>query len=165
MCCEAIGGAGRVWKSGNLLVEFDDTGVVKRSEPFDDAKALQELGPVAADTHLQLEPPLALNVRYSRTGTALVSDAKIVLSANRFDFEELGRKKKRQKFSVPAREFAKVDAIASSSDATYMSQRLDFIHDLRKAGGPRGKQAEPDRYSATACDPHELLAARPESPH
>jgi|SRR5215467_571942 len=34
MCCEAVGGGGMVWKSGNLLVEFDDSGTVVRSEPF-----------------------------------------------------------------------------------------------------------------------------------
>jgi hypothetical protein len=38
-----LGGGGRVWKSGNLLVEFDESGVVKRSEPFNDRKALRVL--------------------------------------------------------------------------------------------------------------------------
>jgi hypothetical protein len=55
---------GRVWKSGNLLVEFDDAGVVKGFEPFNDAKAPRYLAPVAADTPLQLASPLELPVKY-----------------------------------------------------------------------------------------------------
>jgi outer membrane protein assembly factor BamE (lipoprotein component of BamABCDE complex) len=60
----AAAGGGRVWKSGNLLVQFDSAGVVTSSTLFDDAKAISILVPVAADTALQLASPLELQVKY-----------------------------------------------------------------------------------------------------
>lgn len=136
------GEGGRVWKSGNLLVEFDDAGIVKRFEPFDDAKALRHLAPVAADMPLQLESPLELPVKYWKTEALLVA-AKIVLSKGTFDFEELGKHKKKHKFSLPASEILRVEAPVAIRDTdrnpTYTSQRLRCARDLRKIGGPRGK--------------------------
>lgn len=133
--------AGRVWKSGNLLVEFDDAGVVKRFDPFDDAKAPRYLAPVAADTPLQLAPPLELPVKYYLTAGGQFVDAKIVLSQGVFDFEELDERKKKQKFSLPASEVLRVETpvIIRFPDPTYIIQRLHCARDLRKIGGPRGR--------------------------
>jgi len=141
MCCEAVGGGGRVWKSGNLLVEFDEAGVVKRSEPFSDSKVLQHLAPVAAGTPLPMASPLEMAVKYWKGSNAQLFDAKLVLSASTFDFEELGDQKKRDKFSLPAQELSKVESPAALRipDPTYTIQRLHFARDLRKVGGPRGK--------------------------
>jgi outer membrane protein assembly factor BamE (lipoprotein component of BamABCDE complex) len=132
---------GRVWKSGNLLVEFDDAGVVKRFEPFNDAKALGYLAPVAADTPLQLASPLELPVKYYLIAGGQFVDAKIVLSKGAFDFEELGERKKKQKFSLPANEVLRVETpfIIRFPDPTYISQRLHCAKDLKKIGGPRGR--------------------------
>jgi len=135
------GFAGRVWKSGNLLVEFDDAGVVKRFEPFDDAKAPRCLAPVAADTPLQLASPLELQVKYYLLAGGQLVDAKIVLSKGTFDFEELGERKKKQKFSLPASEVLRVETpvIIRFPDPTYISQRLHCARDLKKIGGPGGR--------------------------
>jgi len=148
------GFAGRVWKSGNLLVEFDDAGVVKRFELFDDAKALRYLAPVAADTPLQLASPLELPVKYylsevwqlgdAKSGGPMAEqlvDAKIVLSKGTFDFEELGERKKKQKFSLPARAVLRVETpvIIRFPDPTYISQRLHCARDLKQIGGPSGR--------------------------
>ena len=136
----AATGGGRVWKSGNLLVEFDDAGVVKRFELFDDAKAPRYLAPVAADTPLQLASPLELPVKYYLTAGGQFVDAKIVLSKGTFDFEELGERKKKQKFSLPASEVLRVETpvIIRFPDPTYIIQRLHCARDLRKIGGPGG---------------------------
>ena len=133
--------AGRVWKSGNLLVEFDDAGVVKRFEPFDDAKALRHLAPVAADTPLQLASPLELQVKYYLLEGVQFVDAKIVLSKGRFDFEELGERKKKHKFSLPASDVLRVETpvIIHFPDPTYISQRLHCARNLEKIGGPGGR--------------------------
>jgi len=133
--------AGRVWKSGNLLVEFDDAGVVKRFEPFDDAKALRYLAPVAADTPLRLASPLELPVKYYLFAGGQIVDAKIVLSKGSFDFEELGERKEKQKFSLPVREVLRVETpfIIRFPDPTYISQRLHCARDLEKIGGPSGR--------------------------
>ena len=136
-----FGSAGRVWKSGNLLVQFDDAGVVKRFEFFDDPKALRYLAPMAADTPLQLASPLELSVKYYLLAGGQLVDAKIVLSKDTFDFEELGERKKKQKFSLPAGEVLRVETpvIIRFPDPTYISQRLHCARDLKKIGGPSGK--------------------------
>jgi hypothetical protein len=136
-----LGGGGRVWKSGNLLVEFDEAGVVKRSEPFDDAKAIRVLGPVAENTPLQLTAPLELPVKYWKVPNAQPVPAKIVLSAGSLDFEELGEQKKKHKFSLAAKDVVRVETPVTllDPDPTYTSERLRCARDLRKIGGPRGK--------------------------
>jgi len=133
--------AGRAWKSGNLLVEFDEAGIVKRFEPFDDSRAIHTLAPVAADTPLQLAAPLELRVKYWKTAGSQLVDGKVVLSAGTFDFEELGDRKKRHKFSLPARDIVRLETpyTIRVPDPTYMSERLRCARDLKKIGGPRGK--------------------------
>jgi hypothetical protein len=136
-----LGGGGRAWNSGNLLVEFDDTGIVKRFEPFDDAKALRHLAPVAADTPLQLESPMELPVKYWKFANGQLVDAKIVLSKGTFDFEELGELKKKHKFSLPPSVVLSVETPVTirDPDPTYTSQRLRCARDLKKIGGPSGR--------------------------
>ncbi len=132
---------GRVWKSGNLLVEFDEAGIVKKAEPFDDSHAIRELTPVAADTPLQLAAPLELPVKYWKIAGSQLVDGKVVLSAGTFDFEELGDRKKRHEFSLPARDVVRLETpyTIRVPDPTYMSQRLRCARDLKKIGGPHGK--------------------------
>lgn len=141
MCCDAAGGGGRVWKSGNLLVEFDDAGIVKRSERFDDTKAIRVLAAVAENSPLQLTAPLELSVQYWNTVNAGRVPAKIVLSPSSFDFEELGGRKKKHKFSLSAKDVLRLETPVSMvvPDPTYTTQRLRCAHDLKKLGGPRGK--------------------------
>jgi hypothetical protein len=138
MCCEAVGGGGRVWKTGNLLVEFDNTGFVKRVDLFDDRKIIGHLTAVAENSPLQLDPPIELQVMYLKNTS--VVPAKIMLSAASFDLQELGNQKKKHTFSVPAQEVLKVDIpYATGNDPTYLAPRIHCAHDLRKLGGPRGK--------------------------
>lgn len=140
MCCEAIGGGGRVWKSGNLLVEFDDAGTVTRSEPFSDTKAIQILGPVAESTPLGLTEPLELQVEYWKVPNAPPVPARVLLSANSLDLEELGNGKKKQKFSVPAADVLRMqNPLGMFPDATYLYSNLHFARDLKKLGGPSGR--------------------------
>lgn len=133
-------GGGRVWKSGNLLVEFNDEGIVTRSEPFDDVHAIRELTPVAESTPLQLAVPLEMPVKYWKNATPQLVAATITLSASSFAFE-LGDQKKKHKFSLPAKEVLRVVTPATMRvpDPTYTSQRLSCARDLKKIGGPRSK--------------------------
>jgi len=144
MCCEAVGGGGRVWKSGNLLVEFDDAGLVKRTEPFDDKKAYLLLTLVAENTPLQLDLPLEIPVRYLKNHT--IVPATVVLSKDSLGLEETSGDKKRYKFSVPARDLVKIQTsiFLSSSDPTYVGWRIHCKHDLSQFGGPRGKDLDVD---------------------
>jgi hypothetical protein len=132
-------GGGRVWKSGNLLVEFDDAGFVKSSEPFDDSHAIRKLIPVAERSPLQIAAPLELPVRYWKNATSQLVAATITLSATSFGFEELGEQKKKHKFSLPAKDVLRVETPVTMRvpDPTYSSQRLRCARDLKKIGGPR----------------------------
>jgi hypothetical protein len=137
-----VAGGGRVWKSGNLLVQFDAAGLVTSSTPFEDAKAVPLLAPVAADTPLQLTPPLELQVKYWKTKAANERfEARIVLSASTFDFEEMGEQKKRHKFAVPAQDLLRVETPITLRipDPALTAQRLRFSRDLKKLGGSSGK--------------------------
>lgn len=139
-CCGAAGGAGRVWKTGNLLVEFDDQGIVSRVEPFDDRKALRVLAPVAENTPLQLDPPLEMSVNYWKNTTELVP-AKIVLSSEKLDFQELSEQRKKHIFSVPSKDLRKLGwpYTLAGTDPTFVSQRIECRYNLKKLGGPRAK--------------------------
>lgn len=139
-CCGAEGAAGRVWKTGNLLIEFDDQGIVKRIESFQDHKAVQVLAPVADNTPVPLDPPLEMSVNYWKDTTVYVP-ARIVLSKDRFDFEELSEQKKRHVFSVPSRDLRKIGSPLgmAGTDPIVAGRRVECIRDLKKLGGPRGK--------------------------
>jgi hypothetical protein len=67
--------------------------------------------------------------------------AKILLSGGSLDFEELSDQKKKDKFSIPARDVRKVETPLTMAvpDPTYVGQRIHCPRDLRKLGGPRGK--------------------------
>lgn len=140
MCCEAIGTGGRVWKSGNLLVEFDEAGLVKRTEPFDDKKANPVLAFVAENTRVPLEPPLEIPLRYLKNNARFVP-ATIVLSNDHLGLEETSNEKKRYKFSIPAKALVKIQTsiFLVSNDPTYVGWRIHCEDDLRPFGGPRGK--------------------------
>jgi hypothetical protein len=64
-----------------------------------------------------------------------------VLSPGRFDFEELGDRKKKHKFSLPATDVLRLETPISMvvPDSTYTTQRLRCAHDLKKLGGPRSR--------------------------
>jgi len=143
MCCEAVGGGGRVWKSGNLLVEFDDAGLVKRTEPFDDKKSYLPLTLVAENSPLQSELPMEIPVKYLKNNT--IVPATVVLSKDSLGIEETSGNKKRYKFSVP-RDLVKIQTsiFLQSSDPTYVGWRIHCKHDLRQFGGPRGKDLNVD---------------------
>jgi hypothetical protein len=136
-----IGNSARIWKSGNLLIEFDGNAIVKKYDTFKDSNLAQQLAPVAAD-----RPPLAgdhveLQIRYLRAANQMVH-AKIVLTASDFEFEELGNLKKGCKFSSPAREVVGVrtDVWVPDPDPVYTTQTIQFARDLKPIGGPRGKK-------------------------
>jgi hypothetical protein len=137
----AFVGGGRVWKSGNLLVEFDDSGLVKTSKAFDDSHAIRELTTVAELTPLPMDAPMELAVKYWRNGVAPPVPATIKLSANSFGFEEGGEAKKKHKFSMPAKNVLRVETPATirDPDPTYLVQRLRCSQNLKKIGGPSSK--------------------------
>lgn len=138
---QAEAAGGRVWKTGNLLVEFDDQGIVKRIEPFADHDALRVLAPVAESTPVKLDPPLEMSVNYWKNNAAITVPARIVLSDDQLDFEELSEQKKKHIFSVPVRDLRKMGSprTLAGTDPVFVSHRIECAHDLKKLGGPHGK--------------------------
>jgi hypothetical protein len=139
-----VGNASRIWKNGNLLVEFASDGVVTKSETFNDSHLTASLMTVASDLSPSGPESVELPVTYWKTdlGTA---PAKITISAGNFSFEEQGTDKKPDKFTLPARD---VDLMhpsittqgswsSSDPDPVKTRQTLHFAYNLKSVGGPR----------------------------
>ena len=136
-----FGGAERFWKVGNLLVEFDENGLVRKYKTFPDSHLLQELTPVAADSPMAATDPLELPVKYWKVvGYGQAISARIVLSVSTFEFEELGTAKKRHKFALRAQEVLSISKpYVADPSPVYTAQTLHFARDLKPLGGPKGK--------------------------
>jgi hypothetical protein len=134
-----IANASRLWKSGNLLVEFDQ-GIVLNYITFPDKKLILELAPVAG-----ISPAVPgrheLAVKYLKGDYKQVFPAKIVLAAGAFDFEELGTAKKPHKFTLPARDVLSVTTSLARQDPdpVFTTHTVHFARNLKPIGGPRGK--------------------------
>jgi len=140
----AMGNAARFWKVGNLLVEFDKDGAVQRFRTFPDSQLNRELSAVVANSPDLPGDPQELPVSYWRPGYTRPIDAKVVLSRD-FKFEELGTLKKRYKFSVPVHDIVKLStATAGARGLLYTTETLQFAYDLKRVGGPRGKNLNLD---------------------
>jgi hypothetical protein len=137
-----MGGSARLWKSGNLLIEFDGNAIVRKYDTFKDTQLAAQLAPLAADRPALVGDRAELMIRYFRPGYNQAVPAKIVLTASDFEFEELGSMKKRSKFSLPAREVVAVrtDIWLPDPDPIYTTQTIQFARDLKKIGGPGGKK-------------------------
>ena len=59
------GGAGRVWRDANLLIEFDEQGIVKHYETFPDKLFAARLEPVVLEAGLSREERMDVLVSYS----------------------------------------------------------------------------------------------------
>ena len=133
--------ATRFWSPRDLIVEFDEKGVVQGYTIFPDSHLSHEMPHVAAAC-----PSMAgreLHVSYWKG--AETSSAVIVLENGQFRFAELGTTKKAVKFTVPAQDLVGIRAWrleTASADRT--TQILHFRNDLRHAGGPRGKTIKLD---------------------
>jgi len=139
-----VGNDSRVWKNGNLLVEFTSDGIVTKNETFNDSHLTARLLAVAAELSPTDPETVELPVTYWETDIKTVP-AKITISAGNLSFEELGTDKKPNKFTVPARD---VDLMhpsittqgswsATDPDPVKTRQTLHFARDLKSVGGPR----------------------------
>ena len=136
-----VGNASRFWKSGNLMVEFTEHGVVQNYKTFDDGHLLKELGPVVALAATLTGEPHQMDIKYFKDNYGQVP-ARLTLTASTFVFEELGTGKKAYKFTLPAQEVVRLTTSAAQQndpDPVYTMHTLHFARSLRPLGGPRGK--------------------------
>lgn len=124
--------AGRAWKSVNLVVEFDESGIVKRYERFSDRHLVSRLAPIVENT------------KFAGSQTLNVSDGKIalilVLTSQALEVEEQSGIKPR-KYKIPVHEFTgKSTLSAGRADPNFVLVALHFASNLKNFGGPRGKK-------------------------
>jgi hypothetical protein len=136
-----VGNASRLWKSGNLLIQFDENGVVCDRTTFTDRQMAATLAPVVAADPFPKDGSREVTVKYSKEGYRQVLQGKIVLSAREFEFEELGDAKKRWQFSIPPGEVLSLTTSLAEQnpDPVFSTHTLHFAENLKKLGGPRGK--------------------------
>lgn len=139
-----MGNAGRLWKSGNLLVEFNGQGVVQSYKTFNDGHLLKELGTVVAQSPTTTNEPQKVDIRYLKNNNLRIP-ATITLTGSDFAFEELGTAKKPYKFTVPAQEVVSLTTSAVEQvdpDPVYTMHTLHFARNLKPIGGPGGKKIQ-----------------------
>jgi hypothetical protein len=135
------GNATRFWSPRDLIVEFDQRGVVQGYTIFPDSHLSHELPHVAAACPSMVGREL--HVSYWKGAEA--SPAMIVLENGQFRFAEVGTAKKAVKFTVPAQDLLGIRAWRlETASADHTTQILHFRNDLRHAGGPRGKTIKLD---------------------
>jgi outer membrane protein assembly factor BamE (lipoprotein component of BamABCDE complex) len=135
------GGAGdRHWSTTNLLIEFDENGVVKKFESFPDKDLSRELGPVAEEpksTEAAERVELAVEASYLDS----TPSSKIILDGGKLEFVSVGPRKRPAHFTVGAEKVSGVSSTAGAErDIAYCPQVISFSESLAPLGGPKGKK-------------------------
>ncbi len=88
-------GSNRVWGSHNLLVEFDEKGLVKSYSVFNDGAILKRLCATLTQRMrepLNLSPPIEIQVQHRHAREAQYEPAKLILDKESFEFKEFTKK-------------------------------------------------------------------------
>ena len=129
-------GAGdRHWGTKNLLLEFDDKGLVKKSENFSDKDLIRELSPVVED----YKPAGTTDRMEIMVAPSYLEGAssKIILSGGSIEFDGVGPRKRRKNFTIPAGKITSIESRnAGGADPLYTSQVIHFSEVLTPFGGP-----------------------------
>ena len=156
---ETLQTTGRAWKNVNLLVEFDESGVVKGYERFPDRHLITRLAPVVDNTKFASSEHL--NVSGGKFALTLV------LTSEALEVEEQSGIKPR-KYKIPVNEFSGRSTLsAGRADPNFILVTLHFASNLRKFGGPGGKKLKlevtvPQLVKTLRCVSQRLVAV-PES--
>ena len=82
-----VGGASRLWKTANALVEFDDADLVVRSAVFGDGSLVAKLSPLAAQHEaISFDPPQEIHVDHLKA--AVWNPATLVLGKDTLALRE-----------------------------------------------------------------------------
>ena len=132
------GGAmgGRHWSTTNLLIEFDEKGVVKKFESFSDKDLQRELVPLMKE---QKSPETS-----ERLGLAIQSaghPAEIILSGGNLEFVGMGDRKTPDHFTIGAgKVLSIVNAVGARIDPAYCDQKIQFTDTQKTPGKPKVKR-------------------------
>jgi hypothetical protein len=133
-------GVERVWKNSNLLVEFDDKGIVKTFQVFTDSQLVRKLGPVAgAQKPLDSSQSAELSVhRHKQPGTAVAEfiEGKIVLHSDSLEFVETPARGKPLHLTVGAEKVKKVNSAGEwTAQPIYAYVGIHFFKNPKELGG------------------------------
>ena len=129
-------GAGdRHWGTKNLLLEFDEKGLVKKSEIFSDKDLIRELGPVVEDYKVaESADRMEIMVAPSYLESA---SSRIILSGGSIEFDGVGPRKRGRHFTIPASKVSRIESVnARGADPLYTAQVIHFSENLKTFGGP-----------------------------
>ena len=132
----ANAGAGdRHWGTKNLLLEFDEKGLVKKSEIFSDKDLIRELGPVVEDYKVaESADRMEIMVAPSYLESA---SSRIILSGGSIEFDGVGPRKRGRHFTIPASKVSRIESVnARGADPLYTAQVIHFSENLKTFGGP-----------------------------
>ena len=101
-----MGGTGRLWRDVNLLIEFDDSGVVKSYETFPNKLLLAKLDPVVNEAVLPGDDRMDVSVCFDRR---VYLPASLHISVAGLEFTETRRVKKPFHFLVPSERLTQID--------------------------------------------------------
>jgi len=134
------GGASRVWKDANLLIEFDESGRVKTYETFPDKLLLAKLDPVVNETVLLAEDRMDVSVCFDRRFH--FAPASLQISIDTLEFTEMRHVKKPFHFRVPRERLTHIDGgtVGGNGDAVHVVDVLHFSDKLKAFGGPSSKE-------------------------
>jgi hypothetical protein len=132
------GGAGRVWHDANLLVEFDEQGVVKRYETFPDKLFAAKLDPIVREAELSPEERMDVLVN---SNNRFYRPFNLIVTPSELEFTETGKAKKPLHFRVPREWLTGTGtALGASEDATHAVEILRFSTNLKTFDGPHSKE-------------------------
>jgi hypothetical protein len=131
--------AERFWHNANLVVEFDDTGMVKSHAVFPDKLLPEKLQPVAREAKLSAEERLDMSLL---SGTVPVP-VSVGLLPDSLEFTQTSKAKKPLQIRVPAGSLIGIHSsllCATDPWPAYVMETLQFDRSLKSFGGPREKR-------------------------
>ncbi len=113
----------------NLLVKFDEQGIVQSYVTFPDQQLIEKLTAVAAESSKSSAESAEIELQWMKGGyVGVPCTAKLVLSPDSMEFVETGGAKKLFHFKVPAAQFVNIGtaggAAGNVSDPVYTTQVL-----------------------------------------
>jgi hypothetical protein len=127
---------GRQWSATNMLVDFDENGVVKRFEVLPDRALSRALGPVAGERQrpgpterVELEIKVPLDVD---------RPAKIILASDNLEFVGVPGSKGSQQFTIAASKVLSIRSWNSiEPDPAYCDLIIQYTDQLTPLGRPK----------------------------
>jgi hypothetical protein len=132
----ANGGWNRGWARHNVLISFDDQGIVTQYREFSDGDLVKQLSAWVAEGHAQpldLSTPIELPVDH-RHGSGVCFPGTLVLSSDSFEFRE----NEKHSFKISPQQIRDIQLTSighgDKSDPRYMNETIHFTEKTNVGG-------------------------------